>query len=286
MKQLTLIFAMLLTVACGTQTKMAKKTPWPIEPRNEQVEYMLMLDSVNYARMGDKRDRSPIAMQALAEMSDEKMTMQEMETSINKIYDDAERFWHRFVWLCNEGQAEDAIKLYRNDPLIVDLALADSEVRLAFHDEVLGFLAYDNLPADEARELMIGCFQFDFAMIGIQLAATCDEDRYSEHYNYAFQMLDTLLEQTDHYVDMITCIDSWAETLKGVRYHPSIDVNAFTRKGFVYEAIGDYKKAITSYSEAKRLLEQAIADGENDPSLANWIKMLNQSIDACNVAIN
>jgi tetratricopeptide (TPR) repeat protein len=265
---------------------MTKKTPWPIEPRNEQVEYMLMLDSVNYARMGDKRDRSPIAMQALAEMCDEPTTAEEINSLLNKTYDDAAELWHKFVWLCNEGQAEDAIKLYRNNPLIVDLALADSDVRLAFHDEVLGFLAYDNLPADEARELMIGCFQFDFAMIGIQLAATCEEDRYSEHYNYAFQMLDTLLEQTDHYVDMITYIDSWAETLNGVRYHPSIDVNAFTRKGFVYEAIGDYEKAITSYSEAKRLLEQAIADGENDPSLTNWIEMLNQSIDACNVAMN
>ena len=286
MKHLTLILATLTLMACGTQAQKIEKTPWPIEPCNEQVEYMLELDSVNYARMGDKRDRSPITIQALVEMSDEKMTMQEMEASINKIYDDAERLWRRFVWLCNEGQAEDAIKLYRNDPLIVDLALADSEVRLAFHDEVLGFLAYDNLPADEARELMIGCFQFDFAMIGIHLATTCDEDRYSEHYNYAFQMLDTLLEQTDHYVDMITYIDSWAETLNGVRYHPSIDVNAFTRKGFVYEATGDYEKAITSYSEAKRLLEQAIADGENDPSLANWIEMLNQSIDACNVAMN
>ena len=286
MKHLTLILATLTLMACGTQAQKIEKTPWPIEPCNEQVEYMLELDSVNYARMGDKRDRSPITIQALVEMSDEKMTMQEMEASINKIYDDAERLWRRFVWLCNEGQAEDAIKLYRNDPLIVDLALADSEVRLAFHDEVLGFLAYDNLPADEARELMIGCFQFDFAMIGIQLATTCDEDRYSEHYNYAFQMLDTILEQTDHYVDMITYIDSWAETLNGVRYHPSIDVNAFTRKGLVYEAIGDYEKAITAYSEAKRLLEQAIADGENDPSLTNWIEMLNQSIDACNVAMN
>lgn len=232
MKQLTLIFSMLLAVACGTQTKMTKKTPWPIEPRNEQVEYMLMLDSVNYAHMGDNRNRTPIAMQVLAEMSDEKMTMQEMEASINKIYDDAERLWHRFVWLCNEGQAEDAIKLYLNDPLIVDLALADSEVRLAFHDKVLGFLAYDNLPADEARELMIGCFQFDFAMIGILLAATCDEDRYSGHYNYAFQVLDTLLEQTDHYVDMITCIDSWAETLNGGEISPINRCQCIHTQGF------------------------------------------------------
>lgn len=281
MRHLTLMFAALVLVACGTQTKMTKQTPWPIEPRNEQVEYMLMLDSVNYARMGDNRNRTPIAMLVLAEMSDEKMTMQEMEASINKIYDDAERIWHRFVWLCNEGQAEDAIKLYRNNPLIVDLALADSEVRLAFHDEVLGFMAYDNLPADEARELMIGCFQFDFAMIGILLAATCDEDRYSENYNYVFQMLDTLLEQTDHYVDMITCIDSWAETLNGVRYHPSIDVSAFTRKGFVYEAIGDYEKAITSYSEAKRIVEEAIASGDGNPTLNDWLNMLNKHISTC-----
>ena len=286
MKHLTLILATLTLTACGTQAQKIEKTPWPIEPCNEQVEYMLELDSVNYARMGDKRDRSPITIQALVEMSDELTTAEEMDSMLNKTYDDAEELWHKFVWLCNEERQAEAVELYRGNQIIIDLALTNSEVRLAFHDEVLGFLAYDNLPADEARELMIGCFQFDFAMIGIQLAATCDEDLYSGHYNYAFQMLDTLLEQTDHYVDMITCIDSWAETLKGVRYHPSIDVNAFTRKGLVYEAIGDYEKAITAYSEAKRLLEQAIADGENDPSLANWIEMLNQSIDACNVAMN
>lgn len=286
MKHLTLILATLTLTACGTQAQKIEKTPWPIEPCNEQVEYMLELDSVNYARMGDKRDRSPITIQALVEMSDELTTAEEMDSMLNKTYDDAEELWHKFVWLCNEERQAEAVELYRGNQIIIDLALTNSEVRLAFHDEVLGFLAYDNLPADEARELMIECFQFDFAMIGIQLAATCDEDRYSEHYNYAFQMLDTLLEQTDHYVDMITYIDSWAETLNGVRYHPSIDVNAFTRKGFVYEAIGDYEKAITSYSEAKQLLEQAIADGENDPSLANWIEMLNQSIDACNVAMN
>ena len=128
---------------------------------------------------------------------------------------------------------------------------------------------------------MIGCFQFDFAMIGILLATTCDEDRYIGHYNYVFQMLDTLLEQTDHYVDMITCIDSWAETLNGVRYHPSIDVSAFTRKGFVYEAIGDYEKAITAYSEAKRIVEEAMASGDDNLALNDWLNMLNEHISKC-----
>ena len=36
----------------------------------------------------------------------------------------------------------------------------------------------------------------------------------------------------------------------------------------------------------RQAIEQAIADGENDPLLTNWIEMLNQSIDACNVAMN
>ncbi len=286
MKHLTLILATLTLMACGTQAQKIEKTPWPIEPCNEQVEYMLELDSVNYARMGDKRDRSPITIQALVEMSDEPTTAEEMDSMLNKTYDDAEELWHKFVWLCNEERQAEAVELYRGNQIIIDLALTNSEVRLTFHDEILGFLAYDHLPVIEARELMIKCFQFDFMMIGVQYVSTGNEDYYSGLYDYAFRMLDTLYEQTDHYADMITYIDSWAETVKAVRYHPSVDVNAFTRKGFVYEAIGDYEKAITSYSEAKRLLEQAIADGENDPLLTNWIEMLNQSIDACNVAMN
>lgn len=48
-----------------------------------------MLDSVNYARMGDKRDLSPIAIQALAEMCDEPTTAEEINSLLNKTYDDA-----------------------------------------------------------------------------------------------------------------------------------------------------------------------------------------------------
>ena len=286
MKHLTLIFTMLLTVACGTQSKMAPKTPWPIEPQNEQVEYMLMLDSVNYARMGDKRDRSPITIQALVEMSDEPTTAEEMDSMLNKTYDDAEELWHKFVWLCNEERQAEAVELYRGNQIIIDLALTNSEVRLTFHDEILGFLAYDHLPVIEARELMIKCFQFDFMMIGVQYVSTGNEDYYSGLYDYAFRMLDTLYEQTDHYADMITYIDSWAETVKAVRYHPSIDVTAFARKGYVYNAISDYEKALSAYCEAKRLVEEAIAGGDNNAALTDWLDMLNQSIDECNGAMN
>jgi tetratricopeptide (TPR) repeat protein len=281
MKRLTLILATIALMACGTQAQKTEKTPWPVEPRNEQVEYMLLLDSVNYARMGDSRNHTPIELEALAALGEEPMTTEEMDSMLNKTYDDAEELWHKFVWLCNEERQAEAVQLYRDNQIMIDLALTDSEVRLAFHDEILGFLAYDHLPDEEARELMIECFQFDFTMLGVQYVATGDEDYYSGLYDYAFQMLDTLYEQTDYYADMITYIDSWAKTLKAVRYHPSTDVTAFARKGYVYMTIGNYEKTLSSYSEAKRLVEEAIASGDNHSALADWLKMLNEQISEC-----
>ena len=139
------------------------------------------------------------------------------------------------------------------------MALIDSEVRLDFHDEIVGFLAYDHLPEDEARELMIECFQFDFAMIGAQYVASGDEGYYSGLYDYTFMMLDTLYEQTDHYVDMITYIDSWGDTVKAVRFHPSIDVTVLSRKGFVYMSIEEYANALPLFSEASLNSGKALA---------------------------
>lgn len=285
MKTTILTLATLLMVACGIQVKTPKKTPCPIEPRNERVEYMMMLDSVNYARMGDGRRHTPRELETLATLSEEQMTAKEMESMLNKTYDDAEELWHKFVWLCNENREEDAIKLYCDNQIMIDLALSHCEVRLAFHDEVVGILAYDHLPTDEARELMIACFQFDFSMIGIQYATTGDIELYGGLYDYALQILDTLYEQTDHYADMITYIDSWVEVVKAVRYHPSIDVTALSRKGYVYNAIGDYEKAASSYSEAKRLVEKAITDGESSPALTDWLDMLNEQITQCQATL-
>jgi hypothetical protein len=285
MKHLILTLAAFALMACGAQTQKTEKTPWPVEPRNEQVEYMMMLDSVNNVIVGDRYQHSEMEMQTLATIGDEPMTPQEVEAMINKTYADAEELWHRFVWLCNEEREAEAVQLYRDNQLMIDMALIDSEVRLDFHDEIVGFLAYDHLPEDEARELMIECFQFDFAMIGAQYVASGDEGYYSGLYDYAFMMLDTLYEQTDHYVDMITYIDSWGETVKAVRFHPSIDVTVLSRKGFVYMSIEEYANALPLFSEAKRLVNEAIAGGETSPAIAEWVTMLDERIAECKAAM-
>ena len=90
MKHLTLTLAAFALMACGTQTQKNEKTPWPVEPRNEQVEYMMMLDSVNNVIVGDRYQHSEMEMQTLATIGDEPMTPQELEAMINKTYADAE----------------------------------------------------------------------------------------------------------------------------------------------------------------------------------------------------
>lgn len=288
MKHLTLIFTMLLAVACGAQTPQEQqdKTPWPIEPKNDKVEYMIYLDSINYTRMGDPHNIDDVELRALAEMSDKPTTPGKMKEELSKAFADAEELWHKFVWLCNEGRKEEAVKLYRDNRLNIDLALYDSEVRMAFHDEVLGFLAYDHLPETDAVELMIQCFHFDFTMIGAQLSLTGNEERYKNIFDYAFNILDTLYEKTDHYGDMLHIIDSWAEIVNGVRYHPSVDISALAQKGYVYNAIGDYANAVSAYSDAKKIVEQQIDSGDDNPVLAKWIDMLNNSIEESSAAIS
>lgn len=288
MKHLTLIYTMLLAVACGAQTphKQQDKTPWPIEPKNDKVEYMLMLDSVKCEIVGKCRDYDQTTIEALAEINEEVRNADDVQQMLSQTFADAEELWHKFVWLCNEGREEEAVKLYRDNRLNIDLALYDSEVRMAFHDEALGFLAYDYLPETDAVELMIQCFHFDFTMIGAQLSLTGNEERYKNIFDYAFNILDTLYEKTDHYGDMLHIIDSWAEIVNGVRYHPSVDISALAQKGYVYNAIGDYANAVSAYSDAKKIVEQQIDSGDDNPVLAKWLDTLNNSIEESSAAIS
>lgn len=284
MKYITLILATLTLAACGTQQP-KENTTWPIEPRNEQVEYLLMLDSLNREYIGDNRNFNSMNLQTLSELSDKRSTPEEMEMMLNKTFDEAEELWHKFILLCNEGREEEAIKLYRDNHKLIDLAVTDSEIRLHLHDEVIGVMAYDLLPEDEACEFMIECFQFDFAMIGINLAATGNRERYGDLYDYSLNTLDSLYSQTDHYGDMITYIDRWIETLSAITTHPAIMANAETKRGDVYKTIGDYTKAISSYNKAKQIIEQAIADGETHPVLQSCIELLDTNIAECHTAI-
>lgn len=267
MKRLTLIFVMLLAVACGAQTHKEKqdKTPWPIEPKNDKVEYMIYLDSINYARMGDLRDIGDVELRVLAEMSDRPTTPEKIKEELCTTYDDAEELWHKFVWLCNEGREEEAVALFRDNHLMIDLALSHSEVRLALHDEIIGVMAYDNLSASEAANLMIDLLEFDMAMIEVNYASTNDVE-YLNMYEYVFGLLNTLYYNTERYDDLLSLIDRWAKTTGRADGSAAREAMVKMRQAEVYYTKGDTDTALNILYETKAQLESAIAAGDYDYS--------------------
>ena len=278
MKTTILTLATLLMVACGIQVKTPKKTPWPIEPRNERVEYMMMLDSVNYARMGDGRRHTPRELETLATLSEEPMTAKEMESMLNKTSDDAEELWHKFVWLCNEGREEEAIAFYRDNHLMIDLALSHSEVRLALHDEIIGVMAYDNLSATEAANLMIDLLEFDMAMIEANYTSTHDVELLNM-YEYVFELLNTQYYSTERYDDLLSLIDRWAKTTWRADGSAAREAMVKVRRAEVYYTKGEIDTSLNLLYEAKTQLESAIAAGDYDYSPESGLEVVTNIIE-------
>lgn len=271
---------MLLSVACGAQTPKDRqdKTPWPIEPKNAKVEYMIYLDSINYARMGDPRDIGDAKLRAFAEMSDEPTTPEKIKEELSKTYDDAEELWHKFVWLCNEGREEEAIAFYRDNHLMIDLALSHSEVRLALHDEIIGVMAYDNLPATEAANLMIDLLEFDMAMIEVNYTSTNDIE-YLNMYEYIFELLNKLYCNVERYDDLLSLIDRWANTTGRADGGAAREAMVKTRRAEVYYTKGDIDTALNLLYEAKTQLESAIAAGNYDYSPESGLEVVTNIIE-------
>jgi len=270
----------LLAMVCGAQTPKDRqdKTPWPIKPKNAKVEYMIYLDSINYARMGDPRDIGDIELRAFAEMSDEPTTPEKIKEELSKTYDDAEELWHRFVLLCNEEREQEAIAFYRDNHLMIDLALSHSEVRLALHDEIIGVMAYDNLPATEAANLMIDLLEFDTAMIEAGYTSTNNVE-YLNMYEYIFELLNTLYCNVERYDDLLSLIDRWANTTGRADGGAAREAMVKVRRAEAYYAKGDIDTALNLLYEAKAQLESAIAAGDYDYSPESGLEVVTNVIE-------
>ena len=242
MKKILIALAYVTLVACGTQTKMLNKaaTPkvdsitWPIEPTCETAGNLICLDRLDAEIMGDARNVDPILAEVFAQNSGK--GAEDVVNGIQEVYDEAEQAWRKFVWLCNEGRELEAVEFYRDNRIYVDISIANSDVRMMFHDDVLGFLAYDNLPNDEAVALMIDAFEFDRAMFQAKLDGVVVDDEYMDYpskidydglmcitkeeydeivtaYNYAVSVLIQLYHISDRISEASDLAREWGHTV-------------------------------------------------------------------------
>lgn len=276
MRRFFMLFVALMCV-CGAQAQSEETIPWPLEPKNEYVEYMLYLESEDIRMMGEKTMSLDTA-QILAEVSDEFAQPEQMVTDVNALYKEVEKAWRKFVWLCNEERFQEAIEFYSADPLMVDLALSHSMIRYTFHYEVLGFIAYEALSEDEARRLMANAISLDSILLGCKYAETGDES-YKEYYDESYYLLKYLYSELGDYQAVIDLIDARAQIL-------SVEDSSAGERGAVciakaemYFAMGDAKMAYDLLVEGKALLEEELQLNGDDEALKEALEAVDGLIE-------
>ena len=276
---------MLLSVASMAQSPKVKSSARRIEPKNERVEYLMYLDSVNRAIMGDPYDIDDIKLRAFAEMRDKPTTPEQIRKEMFKTYDDVAKKWQTFVNLCNKGKDKKAITYYRDNRIDIDIHLSYTAVRLAFHNDVISVMAFDNMPPEEAANLLIDALEFDFSMIEVNYSSTNGED-YVGMYEYVFELLNTLYEATQRYDDRFALIDRWAEKTGMIARGAPYEAEVKMRKAQVYYSMDDLENALKLLHEAKSLLESAIAAGNHDNYPERGIEVITRVINQINEEIN
>ena len=275
MRRFFMLFVALMCV-CGAQAQSEETIPWPLEPKNEYVEYMLYLESEDIRMMGEKTMSLDTA-QILAEVSDEFAQPEQMVTDVNALYKEVEKAWRKFVWLCNEERFQEAIEFYSADPLMVDLALSHSMIRYTFHYEVLGFIAYEALSEDEARRLMANALSLDCSLLGYHYVATGDES-YLEYYDETYHLLKGIYLALEDYQAALDLINSRAECMAHELVTAGARGSLCVSKAEMYFAMGDAKMAYDLLIEGKRLYEEERLTND-DEALIEVIEALDGLIE-------
>ena len=273
MKYLLPILSLIIVVSCGGKQQ---TTQWPIEPKNERVELMLQLDSMNLALMGDSSSKYDTASQIYADQ--EGASLEQAAEEMKDTYREADEAWHKFVYLCNEDKIVEAVNFYRENQANINVALSHSIVRFRFHDEVLGYLAYEALPEAEAQALMIEALEFDFMIFEAQLVLNSDIETAATYFEYTYRMLRTLYHVTDRHDDMLTLIDRWFAVVEPNPDRPAQALIA-TRKAEAYHAKGEYEMSLKLLREAKTLLETELQNGGNAEYCNAGLEVVNGYIE-------
>ena len=282
MRHFTSLLAILL-VACGAQAKepmtQIETTPWPIESKTERVKYMLSLDDLDNEILGDPGYVDPKFTDVYADISGQ--PEDEIVSGINEVYVESEEAWHKFVWLCNESREKEAMEFYRDNHVMVDFALRHSLVRYKFHDNVIGYMAYEYLDVIAADELMMDVLSFDFGIISGTYMLNEDES-YLDVMNELCSVLVYMYRDNERYDDILHLYDIWLES-SGYHNYPDVlaSVN-LSRANIYFYPKQDPETALKYLHEAKANAEEYFKQGGDDIEMREMLSNVEKFIEVVN----
>ena len=274
----TLLIAM-LAVACGAQAQEPKneneKTPWPIEPKTERVEYMLVLDRMDQELMGEPCEVDPNFAEIYSEIVNE--PQEKIVDGITSVNTEAIEAWHKFVWLCNEGREKEAIEFYAEDHIKVDMALRHSLVRYGFHNNIVGYMAYEHLDPNVADELMMDALSFDFTIICFTYTMGGDES-YLEVIDNICSILVMMYQDNERYDDLLNLYDVWLDATGYDEYKDLLASVNYSRANIYFYPKHDPETALKYLYEAKTNVEEYLAEGGEDQEMKEFLTNVKKMI--------
>ena len=273
MKKILPIICLLLA-ACGGRPKTTEAVEtWPITPKNELTEKLLVLDSISRSIM-DGHDMAALASEIALDLD-----MQEIDVEDrHRQRDSAEQVWHRFIVLCNEEKNCEALELYRENKPLFALMPEHSTARFYLHCFV-GIMAQDCLPEEEMRAGLIDDLEMDLMMAeGIMLFS--NGETVPEHYERLLQILSSLYCEEERWDKVLELNDKFMDLYEDdelAKVAISLD-----KAGFL-ASMDDKAGARKLLRESKATLEELLKAEEDEyqvMDLQDMIKDIDNRINA------
>ena len=249
MKNIILTAAALVSLSWGVSAQ-SEDIAWPIEPKNDYAKELLAYYGYNQEVW--VVDDEYVALAAEVEEHNADAVRGEIETLAEK----ADAAWRKFVWLTNENRLDEAIMFYAENRITIDCIMANSQIRLYFHDDLIGNIAAEVMPEVELYVFMVDIMELDEAVASMLYEATGSEDTLYD-LMYIQDTLDTLYYRLGRYDDMLALIER-TEAVLGMDRAYKLWMSAQ-----IYNLKGDKETTLNMLLEAKEILTKRIEDGEN-----------------------
>lgn len=249
---LTLV-AMIVVMGVSAQTTTIEdNTPWPIVPKNQMAEYLMVLDA-EVEEYSSERNLQQTSEDVYAAISDEPKSAEEIHAEMTTFYAEVKEAWRRFVWLCNENRGEEALQLFMDHDMDFVAYLGHSSYYFYLHDAIISQLVLENMSTDEGVAYMIKLMDFDYSMA----VAMYESNGYKSECIYdIYDRLYVLYNYSGEYDKIMTLITDATPILFDMCPEWLIEVITKSEQGDVILMTGNYATARGVYKDTQKLIKK------------------------------
>lgn len=249
---LTLVAMVVVLGVSAQTTTIDDNTPWPITPKNQMAEHLMVLDAgaEEYSRDMDLQQTSE---NIYAAISDEPKSAEQINAEMTAYYREVKETWRRFVWLCNEDRGDEALQLFMDHDIDFVVYLGHSSYYFYLHDAIISQLVLEHMPMDDGVAYMTKLMEFDYEMA----VAMCQSTGYKSECLYdLYDRLYALYNYSGEYNKLMTLITDATPILFDMSPEWLIEIITKSEQGDLILRTGNYASAKGVYKDVQKLIKK------------------------------